>query len=1087
MWRKKLRTGKELRYGRRCRALLTLAAMGVSGGRSLASVSTTGDTNIGNGNGNDVAYVANGSDSGSFTLIGQSWSNGTMSVANGSGADGQILIQSLASYNVSGALFLSQGDVADSTVTVDTNSALNTGTTEFLPDSDMYAVNGVISNAANGTASVTISNASSWTNDGGIGVGFLGNGSLNVQTGSSVTTSLLLVGNSGVGTMSVSGSMITVFPDFQIGAASYGSSVMLDQDSTLTAGTLAMSESAASGDSLLDIGNGSQVTISDGASVGRYGSATVNVHDNASFTSGNFFLAEQPDVTAAMNVTNSSTASFQQLNVAFGGTAALSVSGQSNIASTGAFIGVNEGSAGTVNLGQAAEESNEASDGGWANSGEIIVGDAGTGYVNINTSGSSVVTDTLILGGAVGGVGTMTMTGGNLTVNTIAYVGEFGTGTLNLNDGAVAYAVDMSVGSDVNPDGANGTVNVDGEKTFLTVSDTLLVGQGATVGQVDVDAGGVLTCNETNIGQDDDSTGTIKFTNGSFGALGNTYVGLNGGGALSIDESAVTATAMYIGYADTSVGMVELLGANGFLTISGDLYVGQSSDVGGSLTMSDGANLEAANIYIGENIGGTGTFTITGAADGENNPVGLATADGELSVGGSGTGIMQMSEGAQVTAGNTVVGRDPTGIGALTITGDSEGGPAPQLWAGDLIVGYQGNGNLSVTAGGLLTATSLTLGSMDGGVGVVRIDGTATVANVSGSATIGDQGDGTLTLSGGAALNNGDAFVAQSAGSVSSVLVTDDGSIWHSYGSLYIGGSAAGAGGDGLVTVDTGGSVVVDGTLQVWDTGQLVLNGGTVSSMMVDVDGGTLTFANGHLHVTAALMVSNGGRVNINAGDASVGGLSISGNGGVNVNGSLAINFGSAANDPVSGIVSYLRSSYAGGAWSGTAGIISTMAEAGGTGPILSVGYADGNRDMGTPAAANQVVIKLTLAGDANLDGNVNFNDLDIVGQHLNTSGNDWAEGNFNYDPNGAVNFNDLDIVGQNLNKTINTAGVEVGGTVVPIGETAQTVVSATAAVPEPGACAAILWVGAVVMARQRRGRSRRAATREPAESGDFH
>ncbi|MGA2233222.1 MAG: dockerin type I domain-containing protein, partial [Tepidisphaeraceae bacterium] len=65
--------------------------------------------------------------------------------------------------------------------------------------------------------------------------------------------------------------------------------------------------------------------------------------------------------------------------------------------------------------------------------------------------------------------------------------------------------------------------------------------------------------------------------------------------------------------------------------------------------------------------------------------------------------------------------------------------------------------------------------------------------------------------------------------------------------------------------------------------------------------------------------------------------------------------------------------------------------------------------------------IKNTLAGDANLDGIVNFADLLVVAQNFNhtldTHGNaiDWADGDFNYD--GKVNFADLLLVAQNFNK----------------------------------------------------------------------
>jgi hypothetical protein len=204
--------------------------------------------------------------------------------------------------------------------------------------------------------------------------------------------------------------------------------------------------------------------------------------------------------------------------------------------------------------------------------------------------------------------------------------------------------------------------------------------------------------------------------------------------------------------------------------------------------------------------------------------------------------------------------------------------------------------------------------------------------------------------------------------------------------------------------------------------------------------------------------------VNINGGSTSVGGLSISGNGIVNMNASMTINYGSPANDPVSTIVGYLASGYGASNWAGTSGIISTSAAASvAKSPLFSVGYADGNTDMSTPAGPNQIVIKYTLAGDAFLAGTVNFADLLVVAQNFNKTGEDWAGGNFTYNPTGLVNFADLLIVAQNFNQVLPPPG----GSSIGLGGNVSTM---DVNVPEPSALALAAGAGATLLAR-RRGR----------------
>ena len=252
-------------------------------------------------------------------------------------------------------------------------------------------------------------------------------------------------------------------------------------------------------------------------------------------------------------------------------------------------------------------------------------------------------------------------------------------------------------------------------------------------------------------------------------------------------------------------------------------------------------------------------------------------------------------------------------------------------------------------------------------------------------------------------------------------------------GGLYVGGSSSAPGGTGVMTVSNGGQLSVAGTM----------------------------------------MVYSNGTVNINGGGAAVGGLSISGGGVVNVNASLAINFGSPGNDPINTIVGYLQSGFNGGAWTGTSGIASTSAAAGGR--VTTLGYLDGNVDTTDSAevAPNQILVKYTLVGDANLDGIVNFTDFAIVLKNFAQPGTDWAEGNFEYAANSpsiqGTNFNDFaDVLKNFLQPLPGGGGAEtIGGTVEPLTTTVQ-IVPTTPALPEPTSLS-LLAAGAGGLLRRRR------------------
>jgi autotransporter-associated beta strand protein len=113
-------------------------------------------------------------------------------------------------------------------------------------------------------------------------------------------------------------------------------------------------------------------------------------------------------------------------------------------------------------------------------------------------------------------------------------------------------------------------------------------------------------------------------------------------------------------------------------------------------------------------------------------------------------------------------------------------------------------------------------------------------------------------------------------------------------------------------------------------------------------------------------------------------------------------------------------------------------------------------------SGSTHVLMKLTRAGDANLDGVVGFEDLVVVAQHYNTSGQPtWDQGDFNYDD--AVNFADLVTVAQNYGQSLPSSSVPGASA-----EFGMDLAAAFASVPEPSSVVLLAATAAAAMNRRR-------------------
>ncbi|MFT3785434.1 MAG: PEP-CTERM sorting domain-containing protein [Tepidisphaeraceae bacterium] len=190
----------------------------------------------------------------------------------------------------------------------------------------------------------------------------------------------------------------------------------------------------------------------------------------------------------------------------------------------------------------------------------------------------------------------------------------------------------------------------------------------------------------------------------------------------------------------------------------------------------------------------------------------------------------------------------------------------------------------------------------------------------------------------------------------------------------------------------------------------------------------------------------NAGTLDVQAGSTNAGGawtvktLSVAAGAGVSVGAGASVVVDYDATSPLASV----RAMAASGALSSSvAGQVVGYGEVSAL-PAGTAGSAD----------STSVYIRSTYAGDATLDGAVNFSDLLALAAHYNVAGTGtWTDGDFNSDSN--VNFSDLLALAANYNKTVT-------------GSFAGDWALAQSTVPEPATLAALALVTPMTLRRRR-------------------
>jgi hypothetical protein len=245
---------------------------------------------------------------------------------------------------------------------------------------------------------------------------------------------------------------------------------------------------------------------------------------------------------------------------------------------------------------------------------------------------------------------------------------------------------------------------------------------------------------------------------------------------------------------------------------------------------------------------------------------------------------------------------------------------------------------------------------------------------------------------------------------------------------LSVGTGGIDSAGDGINTVDPNVVMGTDSSWAVGDENTLVLNGtfGGGNNTLTKDGAGRLVIAGGQDPASGLALNVGAGTVQFApaAGPLVLSSLSVADTGGVPTarldlaSGQLIVDYHDAAASPLEDIKRWIAAGYNGMTWTGN-GLTSSAAA---VNPLIyGVGYAQNDRLFapyssfaGQVVDSSCVLVKYTYAGDLNLDGRVDDNDVSILGLYYDggaVNTHYWNQGDlFGYD--GRIDDNDVSILG---------------------------------------------------------------------------
>jgi T5SS/PEP-CTERM-associated repeat protein len=566
------------------------------------------------------------------------------------------------------------------------------------------------------------------------------------------------------------------------------------------------------------------------------------------------------------------------VNVTNGGKILVSDGGQAaNNGSTGFWLGRDASSSGTMLVSGATTTVTVEQTGAGTAVPLIMVGRVGNGAMTV-TDGANVFVNgpserDFIVGGAAGGTGTLIVSNGaKITASWFTTGNNGGTGTttidnatvllngLALNPGQPDFGASARVGRGAGSTGtlnlvnnahliidtatAAPNINLGGTGNALGGSGTLNMSGGSTITFI-----GTATTPSVNIGHSGfglltmDTGSAISLPNDGNLVLANRVTGngtLQIGGGSTIDTGLLVVGNNGHGTVTMTGGTIGVHGSD--VNTGAGLIVGASGTAVGSFAQSGGVVSVDSQVAIGQDLGSSGSYMLTGGTLNSRN----------MSVGVHGTGVFVNSDPVPVSAthnvaGNLTVGEEVTGNGSYTITGNNA----------QTNVNFNPGGNGQTDPPGVngFNPPGTPRPAPNGGLGV-GVFGTGTftqgaanfsdpgnTVNVAGDLAVGvfAGGQGAYTLNTGTLTVGGKLVIGGQSQSAANVFTQKGGSV-NVTGSASSNSDYVGLGGN-----EFSGALIVGGGINDLGggTGKYVMSGGTLTAgaVLVGNNGGTGTFS----------------------------------------------------------------------------------------------------------------------------------------------------------------------------------------------------------------------------------------------------